>query len=410
MGQVCCKAEVVPPIVFDDLSDNHRVQVVDSSMPSTGPARILTGVKGSGPEQFEALPPIVLFDLEALRKLGRFPRSPEDKHLQTKLDDIDRNKSVFIFVSHCWLRGWSGAADWDGRPHPDTKNQDKLKLIIEAADKIMKAMAKEGMKCYLWLDFGCIDQDASACLELKMLDKIIGACDVILTPIFDSDTEFIWWKDIQKKGISSWYKQYGSPGWNQGDHAYLNRSWCRVEMYFAANVPLNPSDAIRVLKFKAALLSSIQAGHRPHILYGSCEQKTNRPVIVLPPLSNSYFDEFNPIEGKLTKESDRENVRQLVEELLPYMTRIQAGYEGEMKDGKQHGRGTKRYANGAVYEGEFKDGKKHGRGTERYATGNVYEGEFKDDQKHGRGTYRYASGNVYEGDWKDGKKHGRGTM
>jgi hypothetical protein len=128
-----------------------------------------------------------------------------------------------------------------------------------------------------------------------MLDKIIGVCDIILTPVFDSDTEFSWRKDIQKNGVSNWYKEYGSPGWNQGDHAYLNRSWCRVEMYFAANVPLNPSDAVRVSNFKAALLSSIQAGHRPHILFGSCELKRKAPVIVLPPLSNMYFDEFNPI-------------------------------------------------------------------------------------------------------------------
>jgi hypothetical protein len=187
MGQVVSIERVaVPLVVFDDLpsmveyddGEFVRLQVVDSSQPpSTGPTRILTGVKESGFEQFETIPiffdrwPIVFFDLEALRKLKRFPRSPEDKHLQTKLDDIDRNNSTFMFVSHCWLRGWSGAAGWDGRPHPDTKNHDKLKLIIVAADKIMKSMAKKNMKCYLWLDFGCIDQDASASAYIDQVNS-----------------------------------------------------------------------------------------------------------------------------------------------------------------------------------------------------------------------------------------------
>ena len=75
----------------------------------------------------EELPPIVFFDLDDMKSLGEFPRSPEHKHLQTKLDDINRDDAVFIFVSHCWLRGWNGAEGWDGRPHPDTPQHDKNK-------------------------------------------------------------------------------------------------------------------------------------------------------------------------------------------------------------------------------------------------------------------------------------------
>ena len=87
----------------------------------------------------DELPPIVFFDLEDLKNLGTTPRSPEDKHLHRKYDDIDKDNSVFIFVSHCWKRGYKGAPGYDGRPHPDTPNNDKLKLTIQACEKWKKS-------------------------------------------------------------------------------------------------------------------------------------------------------------------------------------------------------------------------------------------------------------------------------
>jgi hypothetical protein len=228
------------------------------------------------------LPPIVVFDYEDLKHLGRTPRSPEDKSLQIKFDDIDREKSLVIFVSHCWLRGYPGAPGYDGRPHPDTKNNDKLKLIFKAIEKIKHGFISDKItKIYLWLDYGCIDQDASACLELKMLDKIIQACDLILTPIFDEAESFPWYDKLFKTGLANIYDQYGSPAWNEGDHGYLNRAWCRIEMFYAANIPLIPSSPHRIQQLKAGLLTSIQAGRRPHVLFGSCEEKQNISIKIL---------------------------------------------------------------------------------------------------------------------------------
>ena len=84
-------------------------------------------------------------------------------------------------------------------------------------------------------------------------------------------------------------------------------------------------------------------------------------------------------------------------------------YEGEFRDGKEHGRGTKTYSNGSRYEGDWRNGKKHGYGTETWASGSRYEGEFRDGKEHGRGTINYANGNRYEGEWRDGKRHGQGS-
>ncbi len=132
--------------------------------------------------------------------------------------------------------------------------------------------------------------------------------------------------------------------------------------------------------------------------------------IQLPPLQNSWFDDYNPVKGKLTKESDRANIQRLLDDIAPRMKRVIAGYEGERNGaGKMHGRGVYRYADGGEYKGEYKHDKMHGRGVSRYANGSVYEGEYKHDKMHGRGVYRYGDGNMYEGEYKGDKMHGRGV-
>ncbi|MEL6425456.1 MAG: 2-isopropylmalate synthase, partial [Pseudomonadota bacterium] len=42
-------------------------------------------------------------------------------------------------------------------------------------------------------------------------------------------------------------------------------------------------------------------------------------------------------------------------------------------------------------------------------TGGVYEGEFKDGLQHGQGTYRLPNGYEYTGNWVDGRIEGQGT-
>ena len=122
-------------------------------------------------------------------------------------------------------------------------------------------------------------------------------------------------------------------------------------------------------------------------------------------------------DAVFTGKGDKEVVMRLYDE---YITKIgnamNAGegvageYEGERNAaGEEEGRGTYRYANGAVYEGEWKAGQQEGRGKFRWDDGDEYEGEFKADQIEGHGTYRFANGDVYEGEWMAGKQEGRGT-
>ena len=87
-----------------------------------------------------------------------------------------------------------------------------------------------------------------------------------------------------------------------------------------------------------------------------------------------------------------------------YLNSTNIQYEGHFVNGK----GKFTYPSGNVYEGDVVDGKKHGKGKIKSSNGTThYEGDFADDKKHGKGTFTSSSGDVYEGDFVDGKKHGK---
>lgn len=211
---------------------------------------------------------IRVIDFVKFRKRKSFPRCPNNIDLCENLDDVDLSKSFVIFISHCWLRGHSGREGWDGTPHPDNASHDKFRLVVEAIDKIWGTFAPEMLKCYIWVDFGCINQDGDPCGELKHLDLIIQSCDLILTAIVDSGWSS-WEKGNSTDGALADYK---AEAWQEG---YLHRAWCRVEMLYSAYVPLRSHAGVkRNSKFRAALRTSLDAGRRAHMLYGTRESKT----------------------------------------------------------------------------------------------------------------------------------------
>src|SRR5438874_2467606 len=116
-----------------------------------------------------AFPPIRFISLAKLKELRTTPRFPENRNICVVLSEIDLETSLLIFVSHCWLRGWPGANGWDGRPHPDNAEGGKYELIVEGVDMIMKNLAPGMENCYLWLDYGCIDQNGNPAGELRQL-------------------------------------------------------------------------------------------------------------------------------------------------------------------------------------------------------------------------------------------------
>lgn len=85
-------------------------------------------------------------------------------------------------------------------------------------------------------------------------------------------------------------------------------------------------------------------------------------------------------------------------------------YEGQIKDGVEHGFGTRIFKNGNRYTSEFKQGKFCGAGVLTLADGHKYEGEFRDGFYSGKGRLFYPNGNIFEGSFKNSQRHGYGIL
>ena len=182
---------------------------------------------------------------------------------------------------------------------------------------------------------------------------------------------------------------------------------------YAASVPLCGDVDDRVKHFIAGLAQAVKASRRPHYLYGTQDKMINGTPIGLPPLRNTFFNDYNPMTGSITKEADRMKIKELIEALQPYIDANKAavGYVGERNAaGQMHGQGTYTFADGSVYVGEYRDNNRTGQGTYTYASGDVYVGEYRDASMHGQGTFTFADGDVYAGEWRDDIRNGQGTF
>jgi hypothetical protein len=61
------------------------------------------------------------------------------------------------------------------------------------------------------------------------------------------------------------------------------------------------------------------------------------------------------------------------------------------------------YNTGNQYQGEVRNGKRHGRGVYTHKNGDCYIGLFAGDQMHGDGIWIRKDGRTWDGDWDMGK-------
>ena len=93
------------------------------------------------------------------------------------------------------------------------------------------------------------------------------------------------------------------------------------------------------LHFTAGLKLAAEAKRRPHYLYGTKEMKDKRAPICLPPLQNSYYEDYHPLKGSLSVQADSEKISELCDQLKGYMKAVESGYDGSKEKGKLHGYG-----------------------------------------------------------------------
>eukprot|EP01036_Dinobryon_divergens_P003343 gene3343-4400_t len=140
------------------------------------------------------------------------------------------------------------------------------------------------------------------------------------------------------------------------------------------------------------------------------QEKSKRHFQEIYDISNNYLENFHMDHGGNAQ----------ISELLSKRTKIAhkefvkngdgSSYDGDIVDGKRHGKGKFIERNGSIYNGEWKYDHKDGPGDQKYANGDIYVGEWKADQAHGLGMFQCISGAVYECQWENNKRHGIGKL
>lgn len=224
--------------------------------------------KPGAPRQSNDLP-IYFIDFEKFEEHGEIPLfKPGENKIGTPIEEIDRENSFIVFISHCWLRNIIEAEGWRGKPMPDSTDNLHYNLCVEGIQRIRKELAPgkqssvcssdlqmtlcsshvspAGMeKCYVWIDYGCIDQDDDLLKEFHELTRVMEFCDCIFTPIIKSadvremsTSSLSSLLSVKVKSLLSYYLGDYQP-WLGNPHAvYLDRGWCRMEMLIASCLPL----------------------------------------------------------------------------------------------------------------------------------------------------------------------------
>ncbi len=123
------KAEVMH-LVADQYNESVWSAVADSDgMISRETFLQHISSSSSSSQQQQQLPPIRLIDFDKFKELGQMPRYPDHADITEEVQNLNLFDILVVFISHCWLRGWSGAEGYDGRPHPDNAAHDKYKLL-----------------------------------------------------------------------------------------------------------------------------------------------------------------------------------------------------------------------------------------------------------------------------------------
>lgn len=131
-------------------------------------------------------------------------------------------------------------------------------------------------------------------------------------------------------------------------------------------------------------------------------QQLNVPLIQQNPVQNAGLD-----LSKLTPEQLR-----AIQGIISQQAAPQSGvYLGPIAQPVRNNEPAYRYNDGSTYEGEMLNGKPHGKGIKTYPLASDYKsyvGTFVDGKFDGEGTFLYKSGRKYQGEFKNNEYNGQG--
>ena len=219
---------------------------------------------------------------------------------------------------------------------------------------------------FLRVDYCCLNQDEHPAEQLNQLDTIINFSDCLFTPLL---------KNVETE-LSYTVKYADTPkdGWNTPGSGYINRAWCRTEMFYGCNIDTYEDNDSRISKLSKSLNHFSNIGRRPHYVYGLHEDKREIAPVLLQLLQNPLLKELDPEYGQVSLPEDNAKIMELMTNLKDHIDKRSEGYYGETRNKKMHGKGLVRFNSGAMYQGDFFNGKKHGTGIFVYASGDVYTG------------------------------------
>ncbi len=109
----------------------------------------------------------------------------------------------------------------------------------------------------------------------------------MVTPIHDTAWQ-AWSTDVTK--ITDALTEYKAEPFQD----YLSRGWCRLEMFFNANIPLDAS-LKRHKMFDGKLRQVMkEEGRRPHLLFGTRELMRVHEEPVMLRVQDGHFNKYHP--------------------------------------------------------------------------------------------------------------------